>query len=266
MPIKKSFIEQDVLRPRRRLTWLGWLTIVVTASFLLTLGLAAWHFSTNQLSSLTMPTFTTPQSPKTSELTFVHVTTTQLPISSLATVTAPAARAESWTVFKSRDVIGQEIWDGAPEIKAQVVQDYLDAMAWTDAHMFALDVLDAQLDRYYTDKRVSEMRAILQWEKRNKRVIAISRVKRLPLGTFVSTFSQDGKSATVIDYHAAGRGQVFDLETRKPLQGNAYPNSMHMVELKYDDAAKRWKIAHEKMIFDLDASQVLWQEEWDRAE
>lgn len=266
MSIKKSFIEQDVLRPRKRLTWLGWLTIVVTASFLLALGLAAWHFSTNQLPSLTMPTLATPQAQKTVELTFVHITTTQSLLETLPTVTVTAARSDSWTVFKSHDAIGQEIWDASPEIKAQVVQDYLEAMAQTDAHMFAPDALDALLDEYYTGKRLSEMRAILQWEKENKSVIAISRVKRLPLGTFVSTFSADGKSATVLDYHAAGRGQVFDLETRKPLQGNAYPNSMHMVELQYDDTAKRWKIAHEKLIYDLDANRVLWQEEWDRAQ
>ena len=266
MSIKKSFMEQDVLRPRKRLGWLGWITLVVTASFLLALGLLLWRNTHNQPEPLATSANAATAPRATPELSFVQITTAQLPVTALPGVTTETSRAETWAVFKSRDAIGQEIWDAAPEIKAQVIQDYLDAMAQTDAHLFAPEALDALLDEYYTGKRLSEMRAVLKWERENKRAIAISRVKRLPLGTFVSTFSANGRSATVLDYHAAGHGQVFDLETRKPLTGNAYPNSMHMVELAYDAQAKRWKIAHEKMIYDLDANQVLWQEEWDLAE
>ncbi len=48
MSIKKSFVEQEMLTKRKRLGWLGWVTIIVTASFLLALGIWAWRTMTQQ--------------------------------------------------------------------------------------------------------------------------------------------------------------------------------------------------------------------------
>lgn len=264
MSIKKSFVEQDMLTKRKRLGWLGWVTIIVTASFLVALGMWAWRTMTQQPIPLEISPRVSNSSSSSSNNSVQIATTT-------ATTNPPASQSASnqgpitWTVFKAQDQLGQDIWDAPPEIKAWVVKDYLDAMAWTDSLMFDLDSLNAQLDKYYGDKRLAEMRAIVEWEKQENKTIAISRVKRLPIGTVVSTFSQDGLKARVLDYHAAGQGQVFDLRTRKQLTGKPYPDSLHMVEMLYDANARRWKIAHELMIYDLEANQILWQEEWDSA-
>ncbi len=254
MSIRKALLEQDILRRSIRLGWLGWLTIVVTASFLLALGVLVWRTMNQGPSPLIG-----------GGMTQGHTTA---PVVNLVNSPqgAPGEPPKGWMVWKTQDAIGQEIWDAAPEIKAWVIRDYLNVLAWTDAHMFEPQYLEQNLDQYYTDKRLAEMRAILKWEQENNKAFAISTVKRLPLGTIVGTFSQDGKKATLLDYHAAGRGQLFELRTRKLTQGEFYPNTMHMIELRYDDSAQRWKIARERMDYDLDSSKVIWQEEWSRVQ
>ncbi len=131
--------------------------------------------------------------------------------------------------------------------------------------MFDPPYLLQHLGDYYADKRLAEMREIIQWEVENHKAIAVASVKRLPLGTMVATFSSDGLKATVLDYNAAGRVQSFDLKTRKPIAGDKYPDTMHMVEMAYDASARRWKIAHAMMNYDLDARQIIWREEMDDA-
>ncbi len=263
MSIRRSFVEQEMLTKRKRLGWLGWVTLIVTASFLLALGTWAWRTMTHQPKPVEKsPTVSIVQD----EPTVPSVS--QSEVGNAPTVarnenTATDEIPKAWRVFKTQNQLGQEIWDAAPGIKEWVVRDYLDALTWTDSLMFELDTLNAQLETRYAEKRLAEMRAVIAWEKQENRVIAISKVKRLPLGTVVSTFSGDGLRAQVLDYQAAGEGQVFDLKTRQPLKGNAYPNSMHMLELVYDADALRWKIAHERMIYDLDANRILWREEWD---
>ncbi|MCC7163502.1 MAG: hypothetical protein IT331_13485 [Anaerolineae bacterium] len=265
MSIKRSFVEQDMLTKRKRLGWLGWVTIIVTASFLVALGIWVWRTMTQEPTPYEKsPTVSNGQDDAADTAALYRLTITPQP-----SPTTNPARGETttpWVVFRSKDPLGQEIWDAPAEIKAAVVKDYLDAMAWTDSLMFDPDTLDARLGDYYDEKRLAEMRAILAWARKENKVVAISGVKRLPQGTVVSTFSPDGLTARVLDYHAAGEGQLFDLKTRKPIPGAAYPNSMHMVEMTYDTNARRWKIAHELMIYDLEANQILWREEWDSAE
>ncbi len=261
MSIKRSFVEQDMLTKRKRLGWLGWVTIIVTASFLAALGIWAWRTMTQQPTPYEKsPTVSNGQADAADAAAFYKLTITPQP--SPTTNPDRDETVKAWAVFRAKDPLGQDIWDAPAEIKAAVVKDYLDAMVWTDSLMFDLDTLDARLGEYYAEKRLTEMHAIVAWARKENKVVAISGVKRLPQGTFVSTFSPDGMTARVLDYHAAGQGQLFGLKTRKPISGAAYPNSMHMVEMAYDRSTGRWKIAHELLIYDLDANQILWREEW----
>lgn len=250
MPIRNALLKQDILRRSTRLGWLGWVIVALTALGLIALGASVWR--------------TTDQGPSpliSDQVTRGHTTASVVDLVN-SPEGAPSELPKTWLVWKTRDAIEQEIWDAAPEIKAWVIRDYLAALAWTDEHKFEPQYLEQNLDHYYTDKRLAEMHAILKWEQENNKMFAISTVKRLPLGTIVGTFSPDGKQATLLDYHAAGRGQLFDLQTRKLQQGGSYPNTMHMIELRYDARAQRWKIARERMDYDLDRGKIIWQEEW----
>lgn len=258
MSIRKSLLQEDILRRRKRLGWLGWLTIVLTTTFLLALGVLAWRQMTQQPSALGAVN-------RSQGVTQGRMTA---PLTDLVNspAGAPSVPPKTWVVWRAKDAIGQEIWDAAPEVKAWVIRDYLDALAWTDEHMFEQEYLEQNLSQHYADKRLAEMRAVVEWEQENQKAFAISTVKRLPLGTVVGTFSADGKKATLLDYHAAGRGQAFNLRTRDLQQGEFFPDTMHMIELHYDEAAQRWKIAREQMNFDLESGKIIWQEEWSSAQ
>ncbi len=253
MSIRKSFVYGEVLRRRKHLGILGWVSLAILLVFALDVGGVGWRVLTQHPAPLATGQATLPTST-------VLTSTSDV----LRATTAPNGSA-SWTVWKAKDPLGQEIWDGPSEIKQAVVHDYLASLTWTDAHMFDLSYLQQHLDEYYTGKRLAEMREIVQWEIKNNKVIAISSVKRLPAGTLVGTFSADGLQATLLDYNAANRGQTFDLTTRKPIAGAAYPNTMHLLQLEYDAAAQRWKIAHALLDYDLEARHIIWKEEWDRA-
>lgn len=261
MSVKRALLKSETLRRRKRLGWLGWMILMVTATFLLGLGVLAWRAMTNNPT----PLQTAEQKDATQTgADGISQGRTTAPLSDLVNSAqgAPAVPPKTWTVWKTKDAIGQEIWDAAPEIKAWVIRDYLDGLSWTDEHMYELEFLKNHLETYYTGKRLAEMRDIVDWEQRHNQVFAISTVKRLPLGTLVAGFSPDGTTATILDYHTAGKGQVFDLKTRTPRVGNSYPDTMHMVELTYDAASSRWKIARSVMDFDLETSKVIWREEW----
>lgn len=265
MSIRKAFLREEILRKRKRLGWLAWLTIMVSATFLLAFGVLVWRTMTQQPQPIGSGGAAETSTSLPSGITQGHAFVPAIDLVNSPTL-APKEPPRLWIVWKTQDPIGQDIWDAAPEVKAWVIRDYLNALAWTDEYMFEPQYLLQNLERYYSGKRLAEMRAILEWEQKNQKVIAISAIKRLPLGTLVGTFSPDGKSATVLDYHAAGRGQVFDLQTRKPLQGEKYPNTMHMIEMRYDDSMQRWTISRARMDYDLDTGSMLWREEWDRAQ
>lgn len=259
MSIRKAFVQEEILRKRKRLGWLSWIAIVITTTFLIALGVLAWRAMSEQ------PAPIVPGNPnQVSSDDAVTLKRTTVPALDLvqSPATVPIELPKAWAVWKTKDALGQDIWDAAPEIKAWVIRDYLAALKWNDDNLFEREYVLEHLGEYYADKRLTEMRAIITWEIKNNKVFAISSIKRLPLGTMIATFSQDGKQATLLDYHAAGRGQIYNLDTRKLEQGDTYPNTMHMLEMQYDDATRRWKIARERMNYDLDNNRIIWQEGW----
>ncbi len=268
MSIRKAFVYDEILRRRKRVGPLGIILTAVLVMLVVGIGALGWHALTQNPTSLAAARPGEVIVPGTLSINHVLVNPSAMAtvMASSSTPAASSHHPSSWTVWKAKDPLGQDIWDAPPEIKQWVVQDYLAALAWNDAHMFDPQFLLQHLDEYYTGKRLAEMREIIQWEIRNNRVIAISSVKRLPVGILVGTFSSDGLSATLLDYNAAGQGQSFDLRTHEPLPGNPYPDTMHMLQLGYDAKARRWKIAHALMDYDLDATQIIWKEEWDHAQ
>ena len=246
--MKDKLVREDTLRNRKRLGPLGWVIVFILTLFLLACVLGVYLLVTRNVSPL-LP------APKASPTQIAEKATVS--VSSITvTPTIKTSQVITWTVWATKNPLGQTIYDGPPEIKAWVMRDYHAAQKWKMDHLFERDYLLAHLAEYFTDKGLEkERRDILDSFDGSLQVISapLAFQSRLPAPMdkpVFNTFSADGMQLNLSDFNGPD-WKFYDTRTRKVINAKVHRGTWGYT-LEYDPKAKRWKIARLTMKYDLD--------------
>ena len=176
MTLKDKFVQDDTLHNRKRLGPLAWIVIFTAVLFVLACVLGAYLLVTRNVSPL-LP------APKVSPTQIAQQVT--ITVSSITvTPTVKPSQVITWTVWSTKNPLGQTIYDGPPEIKAWVVRDYQAAQKWKMDHLFERDYLLAHLAEYFTDKGLEkERRDIEDSFDGSLKVISAPKISSTKLGS-----------------------------------------------------------------------------------
>lgn len=257
MTLKDKFIRDDTLCNRKRLGPLAWIVIFIAVLFVLTCVLGAYLLVTRNVS----PLLPAPKASPTQIAQQVTVTVSSIAV----TPTIKPSPVITWTVWASKNPLGQTIYDGPPEIKAWVMRDYQAAQKWKMDHLFERDYLLAHLAEYFTDKGLEKERRDIQDSfDGSLRVIAapLAFQSRLPPPMdkpVFNTFSADGMQMNLSDFHGTD-WKFYDTRTRKLITAKVHRGTWGYT-LEYDPKAKRWKISRLTMKYDLDDDKATYVDE-----
>jgi hypothetical protein len=262
MTLKGKFVRQDVFTGRTRLGPLGWILVLVATLFVFACVVGSYQLLTRNVTRLSdSPSRETPQ-------VFAATTPTEAAIrqATLPTVIPGAARPITWTVWAAQDPLGQPIYEGTPEVKAWVLRDYRVAQEWLNGHLLEKDYLLQHLGEYFTGKALADGRQNIQHAFEESFVIMAPPIaqprQRPPLDQprWV-TFTQDGRQARLNDYTDAGPAKQYDTRTRKPMQVSLKNGLVWQYLMEYDSVAKRWKIARNTQVINVETSELVWSDE-----
>jgi hypothetical protein len=181
------------------------------------------------------------------------------------TPTIKASQVITWTVWSTKNPLGQTIYDGPPEIKAWVIRDYQAAQKWKMDHLFERDYLLAHLTEYFTDKGLEKERRDIQDSfDGSLKVISAPLLyqSRLPAPMdkpIFNAFSADGMQMNLSDFNGVD-WKFYDTRTRKLINAKVHKGTWGYT-LEYDPKDKRWKIARLTMKYDLDDDKATYVDE-----
>lgn len=256
MTLKGKFVRQDVFSGRNRLGPLGWLSILIVVLFLGACAVGSYQLLTHNVTRLEGPT----------SVAAASAITETPPSQSQVAATTTATPAITWTVWAAQDPLGQSIYEGAPEIKAWILRDYLGDQEWFSAHLLEKDYLLQHLGEYFTGKGLSDGRRNIERAFGETFVIMAPPIaqprQRPPMDQprWV-TFSQDGRLARVNDYTNAGPAKQYDTRTRKPMPVTLKNAFVWQYLMEYDPESKRWKIERNTQIINIDTSALVFSDE-----
>ena len=254
--LKGKFVREDVFTRRKRLGPLGWISGFIVALFGLACVVGAYQLLTRNVTRLNDGREV--QEPSATGM----ATLVDIP----PTTTLSAARPITWTVWAAQDPLGQPIYDGPPEIKLWVLRDYRGAQDWFNAHLLDKSYLLPHLDEYFTGKALTNGRRNIERAFTETFVIMAPPIaqprQRAPMDQprFV-TFSQDGRQARVNDYTDAGAAKQYDTRTRKLMPVTLRNGFVWQYLMEYDPDAKRWKIARNTQIINIETNALVFSDE-----
>jgi hypothetical protein len=257
MTLKDKFVQDDTLRNRKRLGPLTWIVIFIAVLFVLACVLGAYLLVTRNVS----PLLPAPKASPTQIAEKVTVTISSITV----TPTIKASQVITWTVWSTKNPLGQTIYDGPPEIKAWVIRDYQAAQKWKMDHLFERDYLLAHLTEYFTDKGLEKERRDIQDSfDGSLKVISAPLLyqSRLPAPMdkpIFNAFSADGMQMNLSDFNGVD-WKFYDTRTRKLINAKVHKGTWGYT-LEYDPKDKRWKIARLTMKYDLDDDKATYVDE-----
>ena len=256
--VKDKLIQEDPLRNRKRLGPLGWLIVFIAILFGLACVLGAYSLVTHNVAVL---------QPKATALAIKNGDQITMNASSLAvTPTLSATPAITWTVGLAKDPMGQTVYDGAPEIKAWAIRDYVTAQTWLDTHLLDKAYLLQHLDEYYTGKALDDGRANLARSFNETFIIMAPPIAQprqpapMDKPLFV-TFSPDGRQMRLNDYTGAGPAKQYDTRTRKPVAVSLKNRFLWQYLVEFDAQSGRWKIARNTQVINIDTNTLVLSDE-----
>ena len=252
MTLKDKFVQEDTLRNRKRLGPLAWIVIFIAVLFVLACVLGAYLLLTRNVS----PLLPAPKANPTQIAERVTITVSSITV----TPTIKMSQVITWTVWSTKNPLGQTIYDGPQEIKASVMRDYQAAQKWKMDHLFEREYLLAHLSEYFTDKGLEkERRDIEDSFDGSLKVISAPLLyqSRLPSPMdrpVFNAFSADGMQMNLSDFNGPD-WKFYDTRTRKLINAKVHKGTWGYT-LEYDPPAKRWKIARLTMKYDLDEDKA----------
>ncbi len=256
--VRDKFIQEDSLRNRKRLGPLGWLVVFIAILFGLACVLGAYSLVTHNVVAL---------QPKQTAGAVESGNQVTLSTSSLTvTPTLRASPAITWTVWVSKDPMGQTVYDGAPEIKAWAIRDYIAAQSWLNTHLLDKTYLLQHLDEYYTGKALDDGRVNLARAFDETFVLMAPPIAQprqsapMDKPLFV-TFSPDGRQARLNDYTDAGPAKQYDTRTRKPMALTLKNKFLWQYLVEFDPKVGRWKIARNTQVINIDTNTLVLSDE-----
>ncbi len=257
MTLKDKFVQEDTLRNRKRLGPLAWIIVFIAALFILACVLGTYLLLTRNVS----PLLPAPKVSPTQIAQQVTVTVSSITV----TPTIKTSSAITWTVWATKNPLGQTIYDGPQEIKAWAMRDYQAALKWKMDHLFERDYLLTHLPEYFTGKGLEkERRDIEDSFDGSLKVISapLAFQSRLPSPMdkpVFNAFSADGMQMNVSDFNGVD-WKFYDTRTRKLINAKVHKGTWGYT-LEYDPQAKRWKIARLTMKYDLDEDKATYVDE-----
>lgn len=263
MTLKGKVIQEDTLRNRKRLGPLGWVIVFVIILFLLACVLGAYVLVTRNVS----PLLPAPRANPTQIAGNVTVTVSSITKVTSVTVTPTLSSSQliTWTVWPTKNPMGQTIYDGPQEIKAWAMSDYQAAQKWKMDHLFERDYLLAHLAEYFTDKALTKERLDIEDSfDRSLKVISapLAFQSRLPEPMdkpVFNAFSADGMQMNLSDFNGPD-WKFYDTRTRKLINAKVHKGTWGY-SLEYDPKEKRWKIARLTIKYDLDDDKTTYVDE-----
>jgi len=252
MTLKDKFIQDDTLHNRKRLGPLAWIVIFIAVLFILACVLGAYLLVTRNVA----PLLPAPKAGPTQIAQQVTVTVSSITV----TPTIKPSPVITWTVWSTKNPLGQTIYDGPPEIKAWVMRDYQAAQKWKMDHLFERDYLLAHLPEYFTGKGLEKERRDIQDSfDGSLKVISAPLLyqSRLPAPMdrpVFNTFSPDGMQMNLSDFNGAD-WKFYDTRTRKMINAKVHKGTWGYT-LEYEPRDKRWKIARLTLKYDLDEDKA----------
>lgn len=258
MTLRDKFIQEDSLRNRKRLGPLGWIVVFISMLFALACALGTYSLVTHNVAELPAKAAANPvQSAGPVTLTTSSITITP---------TLRTSPAITWTVQVTKDPMGQVLYDGAPEIKAWALRDYVTAQSWLNAHLLEKEYLLQHLDEYFTGKALEEGRGnIVRAFEETFIIMAppIAQPRQPPpmdKPLFV-TFSPDGRQLRLNDYTEAGPARQYDTRTRKPIPVSLKNKFVWQYLMEYDLPSHHWKIARNTQVINIDTNTLVLSDE-----
>jgi hypothetical protein len=255
--LKDTFIQEDTLRRHKRLGPLGWVIVFVLILFVLACVLGAYLLVTHNVS----PLLPAPRTSPTQIAGNVTVTTSSITV----TPTIQATQVITWTVWATKNPLGQTTYDGPQEIKAWVMRDYQAAQKWQMDHLFERDYLLAHLAEYFTDKALTKERLDIEesFDGSLKVISApLAFQVRLPAPMdrpVFNAFSADGRQMNLSDFNGPD-WKFYDTRTHKVINAKVHKGTWGYT-LEYDPKDKRWKIARLTLKYDLDDDKPTYEDE-----
>lgn len=257
MTLRDKFLQDDALRNRKRLGPLGWIVVFIVVLFVLTCVLGAYVLLTRNVSRLQ------PEQVASSTTAIDRVTVT---VSSITlTPTLGVSQPITWTVWPTKNAMGQTTYDGPTDIKAWAMRDYQVEQKWMMDHLFERDYLFAHLAEYFTDKALEkERKDIADSFDGSLKVISAPLLfqSRLPSPMdhpVFNAFSSDGLQLNLSDFNGPD-WKFYDTRTRKLISAKVHKGTWGYT-LEYDSQVKRWKIERLTLKYDLDADKATYVDE-----
>ena len=257
MALGDKFIQEDTLRNRKRLGPLAWIIVFVVTLFLLACLLGAYLLVTRNVSPL-LPVPAVSPTQIAEKATSAVSSITLMP-------TIKASQVITWTVWPTKNPLGQTIYDGPQEIKAWAMRDYQAAQKWKMDHLFEREYLLAHLAEYFTDKALTKERLDIEDSfDGSLQVISapLAFQSRLPSPMdrpVFNAFSADGKQMNLSDF-TVPEWKFYDTRTRKQINAKAHKGTWGYT-LEYDSKDSRWKIARLTLKYDLDDDKTMFVDE-----
>ena len=257
MTLKGKFVQEDTLRGRKRLGPLGWIVVFILIMFLLACVFGLFLLVTHNVS----PLLPAPQNSPTQIAAIVTITTSSITL----TPTIQATPVITWTVWTTKNPLGQTVYDGPQEIKAWVMRDYQAAQKWKMDHLFERDYLLAHLAEYFTDKALTKERLDIEdsFDGSLKVISApLAFQARLPAPMdkpVFNAFSGDGMQMNLSDFSGSD-WKIYSTQTRKQINAKAHKATWGYT-LEYDPKDKRWKISRLTIKYDLDDDKTMYIDE-----
>ena len=257
MTLKGKFVQEDTLRNRKRLGPLGWIVVFILIMFLLACMFGLFLLVTHNVS----PLLPGPKGSPTQIAANVTITTSSITL----TPTIQATPVITWTVWATKNPLGQTVYDGPQEIKVWVMRDYQAAQKWKMDHLFERDYLLAHLAEYFTDKALAKEKLDIEdsFDGSLKVISApLAFQARLPAPMdkpVFNAFSSEGMQMNLSDFSGSD-WKIYSTQTRKQINAKAHKATWGYT-VEYDPKAKRWKISRMTMQYDLDDDKTTYSDE-----
>jgi hypothetical protein len=257
MTLKGKFVQEDTLRNRKRLGPLGWIIVFVSILFVLACVLGAYLLVTRNV----LPLLPGPKGNPTQIAANVTITTSSITL----TPTIQATPVITWTVWATKNPLGQTVYDGPQEIKVWVMRDYQAAQKWKMGHLFERDYLLAHLAEYFTDKALAKEKLDIEdsFDGSLKVISApLAFQARLPAPMdkpVFNAFSSEGMQMNLSDFSGSD-WKIYSTQTRKQINAKAHKATWGYT-VEYDPKAKRWKISRMTMQYDLDDDKTTYSDD-----
>ena len=245
------FVTYDYRRERWQVKPMGWVALFLTLILVMGVGLGVWRGLTGQV---------TPASASVAAGRPAVAAGRPAVAAASGGPSTPSAsdRPLNWPVWQEQDEYGHLVYQVPPEVRQMILDDFTQAMSWWESNLLKPDELARHLSAYFTDRELTRRQGSVAAIRQFGMVGIVYEEAPLPegypTGVRVESLAPNGREAYVAQYVGRRQAAFYRVDDGGLIEGSqeTLPAMAFSYRLVFDETARRWLIAEQILVYDLD--------------